>query len=239
MEQEKIFLVEYTKNLFAENSNCISFVRHVDGEVLYVSDKLSDLLNYNKENFDTIELDLDNLFAENSNYNYSDIKKDQERLKQGVEIVDIVITLKSISNLLLLSLIPIQYQGKYIGYYAVARNVHIPSYMELILFHTKNPKFRKIDKRSSIALSEQEREILFLLISGFTQEEIAEYFECSRGFIGKLIAKKICPKFGIIGSSTKLLVGRTLLYGVLDTIIPERITNELNSIPLIPENHTF
>ena len=47
-KNEKIFLVEYTKNLFAENSNCISFVRHVDGEVLYVSDKLSDLLNYNQ-----------------------------------------------------------------------------------------------------------------------------------------------------------------------------------------------
>ena len=230
MEQEKIFLVEYAKNLFVEDNNnkCVGFVRHFDDTVLSVTGGLFELLGY-KNSFDIVGLNLDDLFAKNSNYSYFDIATDHEKLKQGAGIVDIIIKLKSMGSLVLFSLIPIQYNNKYIGYYAVGRNTRIPSYMELMLLHTKKPKFIKKKELANIILNEKEKVILFLLISGFTQNEIAEYLGCSRGFVGKMIAKRICPKFGLVGSSTKLLVQQAILHGVLDSI-PEEITQGFKAI---------
>lgn len=62
-------------------------------------------------------------------------------------------------------------------------------------------------------LSEREQEILFLLASGMTQQQIAQVLNKGRGTIGVIIKNQLSTKFGIIGSNTKLLAQIAYEYG--------------------------
>ena len=94
MEQEKIFLVEYAKNLFVEDSNnkCVGFVRHFDDTVLSVTGGLFELLGY-KNSFDIVGLNLDDLFAKNSNYSYFDIATNHEKIKHSTNLCTYILKL--------------------------------------------------------------------------------------------------------------------------------------------------
>ncbi|AUR51697.1 helix-turn-helix transcriptional regulator [Aquella oligotrophica] len=66
----------------------------------------------------------------------------------------------------------------------------------------------KITKGSQlpIKLSKREHEILFILMAGISQYEAAQFLNITRGTVSKLLTDKLCPKFGVHGSNTKLLV---------------------------------
>lgn len=57
-----------------------------------------------------------------------------------------------------------------------------------------------------IKLSKREHEILFILMAGISQYEAAQFLNITRGTVSKILTDKICPKFGVHGSNTKLLV---------------------------------
>lgn len=63
---------------------------------------------------------------------------------------------------------------------------------------------------SQVILSQRQSEILLLLISGFSQYQIANMLKISRGTIAKIIAEDICPKFDISSNSAVHLVEKVL-----------------------------
>ncbi len=231
MEQEKSFLLDFAKNLFTNTDKTSNYgiVRHINGDIVLATQGLCELVGFSSPD-EITHMNAELLFEETSNYTKQNLRINNEKLKNGSGIVDVLIKMNNSESLMLFSLIPINYtDGRCIGCYSVGRNTNFPSYKEMVLMHTK--KIRSMDTKvlPKIELTEKERIILFLLIAGFTQEEVAEYLECSRGFIGKFIAQSMCPKFGLIGSSTKLLVQRAIYNGVLGEI-PEEITSNLNAI---------
>ncbi|MBY0379038.1 MAG: hypothetical protein K2P99_01415, partial [Burkholderiales bacterium] len=155
------------------------------------------------------------------------------KLKQGADIVDFVVKFKENENLILFSLVPININDASLArIQAIGRPFNLPSHMEILLKHSRISLqgYRKLTQ--SIDLSSKEQMILFLLIAGFTQEEVGKYLGYSRGHIAKTIAVEICPKFGLCGSSTKMLVRLAVFNGVLSHKIPEDIADELEAISL-------
>ena len=122
--------------------------------------------------------------------------------------------------------------GSLVGIHAIGRPFNLPSHMEILLKHSRISlqECRKLNQ--SVELSSKEQMILFLLIAGFTQEEVGEYLGYSRGHIAKTIATEICPKFGLHGSSTKMLVRLAVFNGVLSHKIPEDIADDLEALSL-------
>jgi len=81
-------------------------------------------------------------------------------------------------------------------------------------------QFNTLDNNKLIKLTEaeinevlqvfapRELEIAYLLTIGFSQYQIADILQIGRGTIAKVISDQICPKLGIIGSSTRQVVER-------------------------------
>ncbi len=79
-------------------------------------------------------------------------------------------------------------------------------------------QFNTIDNNKLIKLTEaeinevlqifapRELEIAYLLTIGFSQYQIADILQIGRGTIAKVISDQICPKLGIIGSSTRQVI---------------------------------
>ncbi len=108
------------------------------------------------------------------------------------------------------------------------------------LFNLKH-LFNRLHKKSliieedDIHLSNRQEEILFLIMMGFSQREIATFLKISRGTVAKIIAQDICPKFNINGSSTRLLIEKAFNLNY-----PKRIPNfNLIKPQIIIINHLF
>ena len=78
-----------------------------------------------------------------------------------------------------------------------------------------------------IQLTEKEELILFMLVGGYSQQEIGSFLNLSRSAILKTIAEQLCPKFGLEIVSTKLLIEKAIALG-LANFIPARFLNKLN-----------
>ena len=63
----------------------------------------------------------------------------------------------------------------------------------------------KFDDRDSV--------ILCMLINGFTQNQIADYYDCSRSLIQKRISESLCIKFGLWSGSARILVEKAIEFG--------------------------
>lgn len=64
----------------------------------------------------------------------------------------------------------------------------------------------------------REREILFLLSNGATQEKISQMLNISRGTTASIISNQLCPKFNIAGANTKLLTDAAIKAGMYKNI---------------------
>lgn len=63
-------------------------------------------------------------------------------------------------------------------------------------------------------LTAREREIVFLLANGFTQDQIAPVLKISRSTIASIVANQLSPKFGLFGSNTKLLAQKAIQHNL-------------------------
>lgn len=63
-------------------------------------------------------------------------------------------------------------------------------------------------------LTTREREIVFLLANGFTQDQIAPVLKISRSTIASIVANQLSPKFGLFGSNTKLLAQKAIQHNL-------------------------
>ncbi|MDD3267555.1 MAG: LuxR C-terminal-related transcriptional regulator [Burkholderiales bacterium] len=66
--------------------------------------------------------------------------------------------------------------------------------------------------------TDREREVLFLLSNGATQEKISEILNVSRSTIASIISNQLCPKFNIAGANTKLLTDAAIKAGLYKNI---------------------
>ena len=106
-------------------------------------------------------------------------------------------------------------------YQSCLKNIFINELLDrqIKLFNTKVISLENI---YSIELSDLEEKVLSLLLLGYTQAQIATDFNCSRSYIAKIIAENLCPKFGIQGFSSRLLVDKAIELGYAN-FIPKSI----------------
>lgn len=84
-----------------------------------------------------------------------------------------------------------------------------------------------MEANQQIFLTEIEETILFLLISNYSQQEIAQLLKYSRKKVVKIIAESLCSKFELPVLSTKLLINKAIAKGY-SMIIPTKLLPKVN-----------
>lgn len=83
------------------------------------------------------------------------------------------------------------------------------------------------DVAQIIPLTENEELILFMLIAGYSQQEIGLLLNYSRSYIVKIIAEGLCVKFGLPALSTKALIDKAVSMGYA-LFVPNKFLDVLN-----------
>lgn len=234
MENKLLNVLRQNKCLYSSGrlNNGFNFISYLNGELAFASERLCKKLGYTsyKEMNCT---EFGSLLETYSNYSQIAMLNNIQQLIDGAEIIDVVVKFKNSQQLILFTLMAIKLNdGTIVGVQAFGRNIKLLSHMEIILNHSSHGALPSPDPHVGIDLNSREQMIVSLLIAGFTQVEIAEYLQCSRGHVAKIIATEICPKFGIKGSSTKRLVKLAIYYNVLNNKIPEDLADRLGAFSL-------
>lgn len=112
--------------------------------------------------------------------------------------------------------------GEIIGKKEIDIKLKLVSHREIIEHH-----FKKFDLavatnenmiNNKIQLNEKEEMVLFMLIAGYTQNEIGDFLKVSRSYILKLISEQLCIKFSLNIVSTKLLIDTAINLGYANMI---------------------
>jgi len=113
----------------------------------------------------------------------------------------------------LITLLPVYHpQGDIVALQSYAVESKFLGFQEQLLELLGNAP--KASNHNSEDLTNREREVLFLLTYGATQDEIAQILQVSRGTIGNIISNQLCAKFGISGSNTKKLTSAAINAGI-------------------------
>lgn len=94
---------------------------------------------------------------------------------------------------------------------SIALNYRLAGYHEYIQNILEQNKAQVYTPQ--IKLSKREEEVLFLLICGITQEQIADILEVKRETVASIIRNQLRVKFALPIASTKLVVETALSYG--------------------------
>jgi len=112
----------------------------------------------------------------------------------------------------LITFIPIfNSHGNVVAIQSIASNYRLAGYHEYIQNFLEHKK--PVDSIRSIKLSIREEEVLFLLICGLTQEQVAEILEIKRETVAAIIRNQLRVKFSLPIVNTKLIVETALAYG--------------------------
>lgn len=234
MENKLLNVLKRNKQLYSNGrlNNGFNFISHLNGELAFASERLCKKLGHpyykeiNCKKFGE-------LLEKYSNYSQTTMLNNIQQLIEGADIIDVVVKFKNSQQLILFTLMAIKLDdGTMVGVQAFGRDIKLLSHMEIILNHSSPKLSPPDDLPVGIDLNSREQMIVSLLIAGFTQVEIGEYLQCSRGHVAKLIATEICPKFGIKGSSTKRLVKLAIYHNVLNHKIPEDLADRLGAFSL-------
>lgn len=77
-----------------------------------------------------------------------------------------------------------------------------------------------------LELSDEESKVLSLLILGYSQAQIATALNRSRTYVAtKIIGEKLCPKFGVSGFSSRVLVDKAIAQGYANFIPKNLLLN--------------
>lgn len=82
------------------------------------------------------------------------------------------------------------------------------------------PQF--VNEVPGVKLSTREEEVLYLLISGMTQEQIAILLNIKRPTVASIIRNQLCPKFNLPVGNSKLIVDYARAIG-LPKVIPQSL----------------
>ena len=83
MERDKKYLLDYAERLFIgqNRGGDASYVRHIDGEILYVSGGMCELLG-DTQSQEIIGENIFDLFTKFTNYSYADLKENAYPLQK-------------------------------------------------------------------------------------------------------------------------------------------------------------
>lgn len=98
----------------------------------------------------------------------------------------------------------------------------IETYILRFQGHIDNPNSSTYDEKFYAQFSTREREILFLICNGASQEHIAKLLKIARGTVSAIIHNQLCPKFNLIGSNMKELMKRAIQAG-MSRSLPEAL----------------
>lgn len=98
----------------------------------------------------------------------------------------------------------------------------IETYILRFQGHIDNPNISTYDEAFYAQFSTREREILFLICNGASQEHIAKLLKIARGTVSAIIHNQLCPKFNLIGSNMKELMKRAIHAG-MSRSLPEAL----------------
>ena len=101
--------------------------------------------------------------------------------------------------------------GNVIAIQSVALNHRLASYQEHVA-HILTKNIPPV-MNNNIKLSNRENEVLFLLICGITQEQIAQILHITRATVAAIIRNQLSIKFGVSASNTKLIIEAALALG--------------------------
>ena len=98
----------------------------------------------------------------------------------------------------------------------------IETYILRFQGHIDNPNISTYDQTFYDQFSTREREILFLICNGASQEHMAKILKIARGTVSAIIHNQLCPKFNLIGSNMKELMKRAIHAG-MSRSLPEAL----------------
>jgi hypothetical protein len=117
--------------------------------------------------------------------------------------------------------------GEYLGYECLAREIDLDIYMDIFVsLHKQFPSVAGYNLRTKIdvSLTELQHQVLFLLIIGKSQYDIASLLNKSRNTIKSIITDGLYPKFAVEGS-TETLIKRAISMGMHRSIPKSLIGN--------------
>jgi len=193
-------------------------------------------------------------------YNEQLMESLHQYAKRIYEIQRLVFTSKNVISLI--DLLP--YGGKFTSYLVTYVPIQHPSgevvaiqsfaiqsrffshqdYLKVITDEKTHERYLNSEK-----LTLREHEIMFLLANGVNQEQCSQILKITRSTIGNIIANQLCPKFGILGSNTKLLAQVALqhefhqlvpssLYRPYIVVLDEKIATQINNYTISTEPPT-
>ena len=104
--------------------------------------------------------------------------------------------------------------GEVVGVQTAAYKYRMFEINSILTSQLKTPEAITLkDSQLPIQLSPRQHEMLYLIVHGFPQEYIAQMLQIQRGTLARIVSEHICPKFGIHGSNTKLLMEKAINLG--------------------------
>ena len=193
-------------------SNSFWHLRDLDGNFILSSDALAIFLGYtngyeiqNKNLYDLPYIDQNEI---------NDTEKLEYQVKEHKSIETIINTFKINNNIHLIkaTIVPIIFRNKVVAIDTILFPIN-QQYCDLELFNKTNYLTKTTKKPEDLDISKtpSQRLVLFLLILGKTQMEIAKTLNISRARVTFLIAR-MCENAMIPGSSSKLLISKAIVH---------------------------
>ncbi len=225
MENEFIdkVLLPYCKGYTNTNINIALF--HLDGTLLYTTPMIADNMSIPMEKLLGIAYKnaTPEIIKQACEINDAkDINSIMNIVQQIGELHDIIIKDKVLINYI--DFIPYKnYEAHLVNYFPVfdnngevvaAQMMSAKFYLFGIADYLNELKDKnhltslQTKTKGHLILPERQHEVLFLLLSGMNQNEIALFLDLSRGSISRIIGR-LCAKFDIDGINTELLMKRT------------------------------
>lgn len=164
------------------------------------------------------------LTGEDSNQNIEEIKASCNKIYQ---LLRIAVKYKRIVKFI--DLIP--YNQRYCSFLETYTPILHPS-GEVVAIQSMSIEFKVFDLPSMLNRGEEkaksfsipndippinlpprQHEILYLLLQGIPQEYAAQILNIKRGTLSRIVSEALCPKFGIYGSNSKLLIKKARELG--------------------------
>jgi hypothetical protein len=219
------------KSLFAlDEPQSFKFITSLDGKLISLTNALRELLGYSVAHSN--HPNIHDLLLHSSNYNDECYSKVHKFALTSAPTINLLLKFNLLPTLAVLCITTLNLEQPVL--YGVVSQVKLPVYAKGLfkpLTNTSVVEYEQVKIRM-YNLNDREEAIVYLMCIGLTQEDIAAFLGYTRGYIATMIAYGICPKFGLVNSSSKIVVKIALELRLFDDFIPPLVANRLAPIIL-------